>query len=255
MQVIYSLLMGLRPAPLASALKRLLFIRRRILKTKLGSFFIDPASNFGFTLFSKGRYEPEMIDALQRLLVPGDTFLDIGANEGYFSVLASRLVGATGSVIAVEPQSRLQSVLFRNIAENGAFNLQVFQRVLADSAGVATLSLSPDMNTGSSGVFRTARYRVPSEQVPQTTLATFLGLLSVERIKLMKMDVEGFEYEVVLGSKDVFRSGRIEYIALELHPQFLERRGKSESDILAFLHECGYVVQPGFGTLVLKRTV
>jgi FkbM family methyltransferase len=155
----------------------------------------------------------------------------------------------------LEPQSRLQNVLFRNIAENRAFNVHVFQTVISDGVGIATLYLSPDMNTGSSGVFRTSRYRVPTEIVPQTTLDSFLQLLNVSKIKLIKIDIESFEYEAILDAPSVLGSDIIEYIALELHPDILRQRGKSETELLDFLAAHGYTQQKEFGPLVFGKNV
>jgi len=90
--------------------------------------------------------------------------------------------------------------------------------------------------------------------IPQITLSELLRLLRVDRIKLMKIDVEGFEYEAILGSKDVFRGNIIENIALELHPTILQRRGKSESDILDFLTENGYRRNEEYETLILSKS-
>jgi FkbM family methyltransferase len=248
-------LLHLRPAFVASFLKKVLRIKRRVIQTDQGRFFIDPASNFGNAIASDGVYEPDMSNALTHLLKEGDVFLDIGANEGCFSIVASKLVGATGRVISIEPQSRLQEVIFRNIAENEAFNITVFQVAISDSVGMAEISLLPDMNTGGSGLFQTTRYKTAKQIIPQTTLSQLLGLLKVEKIRLMKIDVEGFEYESILGSRDVFTSNLIENIALELHPAILARRQKSESEIVDFLLASGYTMNNEFGTLIMSRHV
>jgi FkbM family methyltransferase len=246
-------LMRVRPASLASTLKHVLRIQRRVVQTQAGRFYIDPVSNFGVGVQREGSYEPELSYAVRTLLREGDIFVDVGANEGFFSIVASKAVGPTGRVIAIEPQSRLQGVLARNIRENGALNVDVIQRVISDAPGVATLSVSPDMNTGSSGLFRATRYRVPTQDVLQTTLESLFDLLSLRSVRLMKMDIEGFEYEAVLGSPEVFRSGRIEYLALELHSTILSRRGKREKDIVDFMEECGYRCDDRFKTLVLAK--
>jgi FkbM family methyltransferase len=222
-------------------------------QTEHGRFLVDPASQFGSTLLSGRAYEPEMLECLRGILRKGDCFLDVGANEGFFTIIAATLVGPGGEVLGIEPQSRLQSVLFRNIAENGVYNVHLFQRAISDSTGMATLSLAPDVNTGSSGLFRTTKYRVPTEIVPQTTLSNLLKLLRMGRVRLMKVDVEGFEYEVILGSKQVFEDGFIENIALELHPTILARRGKSGDEILQFLLSHGYRQNHGYRNLVLSK--
>lgn len=68
---------------------------------------------------------------------------------------------------------------------------------------MANLYVSADMNTGSSGLFRTTSYNLPQEMIPQTTLSNFMNGLNVKKVKLMKMDIEDFEYEAILGSKDL----------------------------------------------------
>ena len=246
-------LMRVRPASLASMLKRILRVQRHVVETQAGRFYIDPASNFGVCVQRERSYEPELSHAVRTLLREGDMFVDVGANEGFFSIVAAKAVGSMGRVIAIEPQSRLQGVLARNVRENGALNIDVIQCAISDVSGVATLSISPDMNTGSSGLFRATRYGVPTQDVLQTTLDRLLKHLSVRSVRLMKMDIEGFEYEAVLGSPDVFRNGVIEYLALELHPTILDRRGKRDKDIVDFLNECGYQRDKRFETLVLAK--
>lgn len=70
----------------------------------------------------------------------------------------------------------------------------------------------------------------------------------------MKVDVEGFEYEVILGSKDVFETELIRNIALELHPAILKRRGKSSDEIVQFLLAGGYHVEEGHRNLFLSKS-
>jgi len=249
----YGWLRHVRPAFLASALKRLLRIRRCVAATAEGRFFLDPASHFGYALLSAPGLEPDMVAVLKALLRPGDVFLDVGANEGYFSVIASRLVGAAGHVISVEPQGRLHGVLIRNIAENQAYNMHLCQLAIAGRSGMASLALAPDMNTGASGLIRMTRYRTPVELVPQVTLRELFDRFALRRVRLLKMDIEGSEYDAILGSPSVFQDGLIENLALELHPEALQRQGRTADEILAFLAEHGYRPAPRFSNLVLTR--
>lgn len=253
MNSLYRLLLRIRPAFVASFLKRVLRIRRRVVETPEGRFFVDPASNFGFALLSKNEYEPELTHTVKSLLQAGDVFFDLGANEGYFSVVAAQRVGATGTVLCVEPQSRLQPVIFRNLSENHAPHVRVFQVAVSDTDGFAELSLPPDINTGHGALFRKTRYRNPTEIVPQITLTGFLDRLAFDEIDLMKIDIEGFEYEAILGSKEIFERGKVKHIALELHPSLLKRRGKNGQEILDFLRDCRYERNMNYSNLVLSR--
>jgi FkbM family methyltransferase len=246
-------LLKVRPAFLASFIKRLLRVERKLVETTHGKFFVDPFSNFGDELISQVNYEPEMTKVISSILEQGDTFLDVGANEGYFSILGSHIVGETGKVISIEPQTRLLNIIFRNMLENQCFNIHVFQRAISDNKGIVNISLSPDMNTGSSGLLQLTKYKTKTQLVPQMTLRDFLGLLSIGKVKLMKIDVEGFEYEVILGSRKVFEDSIIENIALELHPGILKIRNKESSDILNFLESCGYKKNNLYSNLVMTK--
>lgn len=246
-------LLKIRPAFLASFFKGLLRLERKLVETSHGKFWVDPFSNFGDELISQVNYEPEMTRTVTSILKEGDTFLDVGANEGYFSVLASRLVGETGQVISIEPQTRLQNVIFRNMLENQSFNIHVFQRAISDKENIVNLSLSPDMNTGSSGLLQLTKYKTKTQLVPQMTLESFLSLLNISKVKLMKIDVEGFEYEAILGSRKVFEDNIIENIALELHLSILEIRNRKPTDILDFLENCGYKKNNFYSNLVMSK--
>ncbi|WP_145032218.1 FkbM family methyltransferase [Caulifigura coniformis] len=249
----YHWLTRVRPAFLGSFLKRVLRVQRRGVSTAAGEFFIDPASNFGDSLLRDGEYEPQMAETVTSLLSEGDTFVDLGANEGYFTIIAAKRVGPSGEVVCIEPQTRLQGVLHRNITSNGLRNVLVVQRAISDSDGLATLALSPDVNTGSSGLLRATRYSGEEQVVLQSTLKNLFGALRINKVRLIKIDVEGFEYEAILGSKDVFISGVVEHIALELHDDMLERRGRSSADIVQFLETCGYRMNSQCPTMVFSR--
>ena len=244
------MLLRVRPAPLAAVLKRLFRMSRIEKEVPGGRFSIDPVSVFGFALLTRGEYEPGMLATLRTWLRPGGTFVDLGANEGYFSVLAAHLVGETGRVLAIEPQNRLLPVIAENFRLNGVRNAAVAKVAVSDRSGSATLYLPPNTNTGGGGLDRATRYRVPTQEVTVVTLGDLLEQHGIAQVDLIKIDIEGFEYEAVLGSPDLFRQHRFKAIALELHPSALERRGKSGSEIEGFLTRAGYALDRRSGHAV-----
>jgi FkbM family methyltransferase len=245
-----ALLMRIRPAPLSSFIKAALGVRRIVVETKEGKMWLDPASEFGQRMLALGTYEPGTISVLRQVLKPGGTFADVGANEGFFSLLASRIVGPAGRVLAVEPQQRLQEVLRRNFALNGAGNVTVTASAVSDAEGVAELNLAPSMNTGASSFTARTRYRLKRQSVPTETLAEIVRKWGVERVDLVKMDIEGWEYEAILGSRALFSERRVGAIVLELHDDHLRRRGLEAGRITGFLTECGYAHAAQFDALV-----
>lgn len=237
--LIGSLLLRLRPAPLAVFFKSLLRIRRRELVTDDGVFWVDPASNAGQRMWRSGAYDAESSALLKRILKPGDTFLDVGANEGCLAVPAARLVGPAGRVVAVEPQIRLHPILRRN-RELNAVQFEILAAAISDRSGMGEIHLTPDVNNSASGLTAQTRYKLPTQSVDLLTLDELFARLALPSRVVMKMDIEGFEYEAILGSPELFRSGRIPHILLELHSSYIERRGLDPAALPRFLTKCGY---------------
>jgi FkbM family methyltransferase len=246
------LLLKVRPAPAASLLKRILRIRRLELSTREGRFWVDPASNSGVALAQSGVYDPATLGAIRQLLRPGDTFIDLGANEGYFTVVASRLVGPRGRVLAVEPQTRLEPVLSRNLSLNGCTNVTLVRDAVSDRRGTSVLHLTPDMNNAASGLAAPTRYRIPVQQVGLITLADLLAM-APGAAPVLKMDIESFEHEAIHGSESVFRDGAVRALILELHTGLLRKRGLDAESVPRLLRACGYLQPEGFGGLVWAR--
>ena len=246
------LLMRVRPAPLASIAKRVLRIGRYDIATKEGRFSVDPASYAGLELAETGVYEPATLAAVYRLVRPGDTFIDIGANEGYFTVVASRLVGPAGRVLAVEPQVRLQPVLERNLNVNHCSNVVVIQAAVSDHSGTAVLHLTPDVNNGASGLAVPTRYRLATQPTPLITLADLLAR-APGAAPVVKMDIESFEYEAIHGGEALFRAGAVRALILELHGDMLRKRNLDVEAVPRLLRACGYEQEALFGGRVWAR--
>lgn len=235
-----SLLIRVRPNILASFLKPLLGVRRVVLPTPQGRFWIDPVSLLGIALTRHSGFEQAMTTTLARFLGPGGSFVDLGANEGYFTTIGARLCGPGGRVISIEPQQRLLPVIQENLRLNALDNTTIINAAITDQEGTATLHLTADTNSGASGLYRHTRYTLPTQQVATLTLEQALDQQQLQTIDLMKVDIEGFEYEALLGSPRVFQQHRIRALALELHPTILAGRGKDSRDIITMLESSGY---------------
>ena len=237
----YKILMRIRPALFADIFKYILKIKRRHIKISNMILYVDPVSDFGYSILRDEKYEPALHQYLSQTLRRGDCFIDIGANEGYFSVVASKLVEDVGRVVTIEPQGRLRSVIGANMALNNICNLIYLPYIISDKNDITDIYLSPSTNSGSSGLTQRTRYQLPTESVPTYTLVSIVNLLSLAKIDLIKIDVEGHEYEVIFGSKSLFQNHIVKNIALEYHPTELISRGKSVAQIDDFFLSCGYV--------------
>lgn len=232
-----------RSTPVAIGIRTLFPMRRTAVRSKHGAFLIDPLSHFGYFILRDGEYEPRLSRLLERNVRPGDIVMDCGAHEGYFSMLASHAVGRSGRVIACEPQSRAREILVRNLELNRARNVTVLPVAVSDRAGSATLHLTTGHNTGASGLAEgTSRLPERTESVRTQTLSTLAEQCGLSRIDLIKMDIEGHEYEAIFGSEALFRDRVVRAIALEFHGGHMMRRGLSPTDIWSFLEACGYAL-------------
>ena len=243
-------LLKVRPATLAVRMKDMLGPGRREIDTPHGRFWIDPISIQGCHLSRQGAFEPEMIETLKKYLRPGSVFIDAGASEGYFTVIGAKLCGAEGRVVAIEPQLRQIAAIEKNIALNSIDNVKLLNIALSDQPGTALMYLAPDINTGSSGLVKDARANRPTQEIAVKTLAQVFDDQGLSHVDLMKMDIESYEYEALLGSVALFRQKRFRVLAIEVHPDILARRGKSAADIGAMLAECGYQFSTEFGNSV-----
>jgi FkbM family methyltransferase len=240
----------LRPAPVGAAVAFAFGLsKRRVVSTKYGRFLANPMSVLGSSLVN-GEYEPRTTAVLGECLEPGNVFIDLGANEGYFSVIGSKLVGSEGKVVAIEPQSRLQSVLHANLALNDCSNVHVVSAVLSSKTKQMQLHLGSPLNTGGSSLYRPTRYPLRKETVQSITLGELLSRISVVKCDLMKVDIEGGEYEVFMSAESVLRSGVIKRIFLEIHHSILERQGLSGKKLHERILACGYEMTDILGNWV-----
>ena len=154
--------------------------------------------------------EGDVHDFILNKLKQGDIFVDVGANVGYYTILASKLVGVNGKVFAIEPVPQTLKVLRFNIKLNGLKNV-----IVVDKAGWHTrtkLKLKIPMNEfGLSSYFRSGGLEVNVDAIP---LDEVLNCTNRLEIKLIKLDVEGAEYEVLKGSIETLKHTK--FVILEL---------------------------------------
>ncbi len=240
------LLFGVRPAILVSFLKKIFRVKRKVVDTKNGRFFVDPVSNFGGAITCRGEYEPRMCQTLQHFLNPSRIFVDLGANEGYFSVIGAKLVGPSGKVIAIEPQKRLKAVLEKNFDLNQVNNVVLFDSCISNKRGTVKLYITPDTNTGTTALYRFIKYPLPTVTIDTITLSDLFSLAGIDEVDLLKMDIESYEYEAIMGSQELFKKRCIKALALEIHPTLISKRGLDQDDINHFLSSCGYQLDKRF---------
>jgi FkbM family methyltransferase len=208
-------------------------------------YFVDPWNNAGRAVMSAAGYEPETRDLLRHLLKPGDLFVDVGANEGVLSTLAARLVGPSGRVIAVEPQAALHPIIEVNSSLNNVDGiLQVVHGALGGEPGtVAVLNVYPGINSGATSIVRSARFTRRRITAP---FVSFSDL--VNNADLVKVDVEGFEPEVVNHLLPSLEAGKVRQLLVDYHAGILERRGITPESIHIQILKAGMIMVSGATT-------
>jgi FkbM family methyltransferase len=173
---------------------------------------------------------------LQEVLEPGDTMLDIGANEGMITLLAAKLVGGTGKVIAFEPNPVPLEILRDNISINKIKHVEIHGVGLSDAPGTLSLFV-PEVNSGQ-GTFTDLHgldgHTVDCEVVVADEIVGGIP------VTVVKIDVEGFEMRVLYGLMRMIHISR-PVIVIEMVADHLMRDNVSPSDIVEFLTKQGYV--------------
>jgi len=193
------------------------------------------------SIFRTGTYEDGTLEVIRAFLSEGDIFLDIGANVGLMSLLASQLVGASGQIHSFEPVPELNSILSASIRANGFKNVFLHRLALGSREEQRQLFEHPEVNRGSSTMMDWGD-RTRGVPVSVGTLDNFVSArLPLRRIALAKIDVEGWELEVLKGGLKLLTGPNCPAICIEysaLHPMF----GGTPLDVYALITSLGYRV-------------
>lgn len=188
-----------------------------------------------------GRYEPQETALVAAILRPGATFVDVGANWGYFTLLAAQAVGAGGRVVCLEPDPRLFALLEANVAGNGFANVRAVRVAAAADSGEVRLN-GFDPAGGNWGLTRIGGADDGGATFSARTASvdTELDDAGIDRVDLLKMDIEGAEDAALAGMAVGLRAGRYARLLLELHPEYLDARGTSARSVVDMVLAAGY---------------
>lgn len=192
-------------------------------------------------------YEAEIACVLMRTLQAGDTAIDVGANIGFFTLMMAALVGVEGKVVAFEPIEQTADRLVQNVAYNGAPGIVTVSRqpVWCRSEAVPFYT-SADDAAGSClwepGLWHENQ---KSRDKPESRLlcATTLDLLDIKFPKVIKIDAEGAEENILRGASRILAwqdSWRIPYIIAELNPFGMQQMGGTTESLRTYMRSNGY---------------
>jgi FkbM family methyltransferase len=204
---------------------------------------LDPADEGPLTILETGVYEPVSFAMVSEHLTAGATFIDVGANIGYYSLKAAPLVGAAGHVIAIEPNPEVLQELRVNLAASGAKVVAVAPVACSDVEGELELYVAPGANTGETSLSKANASQLGpvthTYKVRARPLDDIVRESGVARVDAIKIDVEGAEYLVLKGAQrtlDLFHP----MLLVEVTEPGLRGMGTSSAQLRELLRGYGY---------------
>ncbi len=203
---------------------------------------LDMRNEIGRQVFVGGCYDPNEFYWLSQVLKPGMVFVDVGANEGLYSVFAGARLGITGRVVALVPSAREFAALEANVALNEFQNVVTRRLALGDRAGTVSLRVAVAERSGlnSLGAFGLEDVALErTEKVPLATLDQLVLELKPTRLDVVKMDVEGSETAVLRGAIATIERFH-PWLLVELAERSLTQLGTSSAELCGLLRLLNY---------------
>lgn len=212
---------------------------------------LDPARTNEHTIIKfleRGRhYEPDVSLLMCRAVAPGDVVVDVGANAGAFTVLLAMLAGPDGHVLSFEPGENTLPRLRNNIALNRLANVSLIPQPASDAPGDIRFFINSD-DSGGNALWDVGTYptNVKSAAAPRvvtlraTTVDDEIARRALPAPKLIKIDTEGAELQVLRGCRTLLAGGEVPYVVAEYHPFGLAKMGAAPEDLRGFMESLGY---------------
>jgi FkbM family methyltransferase len=200
--------------------------------------YVDLANAVGRTIWVRGDYvtEPAIRKVIETNLKQGDVFFDVGANVGFFSLLAARVVGESGDVYSFEPLPELATLLRRTAAANRLSNLHVVEAAVGQRPGTAEMAVMKDsayshLVVGPAAEVESDHRGWRSVSVKTVSLDDYRDRAVRKPLRLMKMDIEGAELEALDGARQLLSQTDAPDVICEVNPDHLARFGHEPRDV------------------------
>jgi FkbM family methyltransferase len=204
--------------------------------------FVDLRSAIGRGIFVTGNFDREIGQVILEYLNPGDGFIDVGANIGCYSILALNNVGKDGAVFAFEVDPRSLRCLFRSKIRFGYENLSI--HAIAAGAKVELVNIQANEEMGNTYVLQ----QPGGHFFPMLPLDVFMPVFSERRVRVLKVDVEGAELDVLRGATQILTKNK-PVIIIEVIESHMARFGHNKDALILFLKKLGYAIRPVEGSI------
>lgn len=195
-----------------------------IVHTNFGfEILVDPVFDKGLegSIYYHGTYEAGTLNVIKGCLRKGDSFIDIGSNIGLMSLFASQLIGENGTVYSFEPEPETFGILKKNIEINKRNNILTFDTAIGSETNTATIYSGTRGSRGSASLIKPDEKNSSGKEVQVQTLDEFIAANTISNIRMIKIDVEGWELEVLKGARQLLGNPNAPIVSIEysgLHP-------------------------------------
>ncbi len=238
------------------SLLRILNLDNKLYRKKIlpGTYlYVNPTDHIQQQLFWYGYYEKDAILLWQQLVHKDSCVIDIGANIGYYSVVAAYKT-ESGRVYAFEPLNEAYGQLLQNINTNKFTNIQTYPVAVTNLAGKELFYISGPDNTGMSGLKQADNFSGNTEMITTVLLDDWIKNIHTRKIDLIKMDIEGAEMNALYGMQDIIKQYQPVFF-IEINQLHLQKFGYTPSQVYHFLFSLGYAAyMPVSGPALIKLT-
>ena len=204
-------------------------------------------SSDSLRLSTNGVFEPHTTQVIKQNISSGDIVIDIGANIGYFTLIMAKGIRENGKVFSFEPEPKNFELLKKNVEINNYSNVILEKKAIGNKTGTAKLYLADRKNNVfSSGMHRIFRSDLVS-QIADPILINIIklddylqDLKFIKKIRLIKIDVEGAEFDVLKGMNKILDENKEIKIVMEFSSENLEDYGSNAYDVVDFLMNKGF---------------
>lgn len=224
----------------------LFFKDGKIMKKIQGSRMILDLNDLGISreLALYGVHEKNSTEEVKKIIKPGMKILEVGANIGYYALLETKLAGPSGHLYAIEPSPYNFDTLKKNLELNSVRNADLHQAAFGETRTKAKFYMYDRSNLSSFIKREDMGMECKEVEVEIITLDDFLRGRPVDFIR---MDVEGYEREILRGSAKALSEGKKpKYFFIEVHSELLHKKNSSGREIFEFLADHGYEIHKSF---------
>lgn len=206
-------------------------------------FKVYPTNEICRAIYVNGYYDPNMVAVLRSFISDGSTFIDVGANCGYISLPLHKFIG-TGKIVAIEPSSRDYKRLVENIELSKLQHIvQSINIAVGDRIGRKSMIIASEERSGSNTLGQMFAFKGiekdKTEDVNVTTLDNIVESENLQRVDVVKLDVEGSEARCIAGAIETVKKFQPVFV-IAINKDALKHSKRSVNDIEHFFKEHNY---------------